>query len=148
VPHHRVTRGYRGLIPARVFALVGPFGLNRATAEQIVELKHLRSEAEQQVAATQHRLFGRVRATLEYARHVADLLSNDPPYPLLFGLTLEMLTPQQLQSALERMDAQQRESLKRHNPKLAQAITQQAQPTLLPWDTSLREVPALRSVLG
>jgi hypothetical protein len=102
------------------------------------------------LAHTEYGRHGRTRAALEYMQQVGTLLSGGPPCPLLFGMTLEWLTPQQMQAALERMAAQDPallETLRRENPRLAQELEQRAEPTLLDWDTGLAQVPQLAELL-
>lgn len=150
VPQHRVSKGYAAQVALRVHEDAGPLGLRRTTAALGEEIARLGAEADQMLAHTEYGRHGRTRAALEYMQQVGTLLSGGPPCPLLFGMTLEWLTPQQMQAALERMAAQDPallETLRRENPRLAQELEQRAEPTLLDWDTGLAQVPQLAELL-
>jgi tetratricopeptide (TPR) repeat protein len=150
VPQHRVSKGYAAQVALRVLEDAGPLGLRRTTAALGEEIARLGAEADQMLAHTEYGRHGRTRAALEYMQQVGTLLSGGPPCPLLFGMTLEWLTPQQMQAALERMAAQDPallETLRRENPRLAQELEQRAEPTLLDWDTGLAQVPQLAELL-
>ena len=147
VPQHRVSKGYAGQVALRVLEEVGPLGLGRATAALCAEIARLREDADRLLAGTEYGRHGRARAALEYLQGVVKLLAGEPPYPLLFGFTLEMLTPQQVRAALDRLDAATLHTLQRDNPQLAQELEQRAEPTLLAWDTGLAQVPYLAELL-
>lgn len=150
VPQHRVTKGYTGRIALRLLEGVGPLGLQRPDDALRDELARLHGEARQLLAGTEYGRHGRTRAALEYVSAVSRLLGSEPPYPLLLGMTLDWLTPQQVQATLDRLAAQdpaQLETLERENPQLAQELEQLVEPTLLAWDTSLAQVPQLAELL-
>lgn len=150
-PHHRVARGDVILLAAQVLEAAGPAGTNPIPAERRAAIAAACREMRNTVKDSELRLYGRTRAALEYAERVVQLADSPATYPLLFGVTPEFLTGEQMNGMARYIEAERPElwqELQRKNPELWKTILERSTPGWPAWNARLEDLPGVGTLVS
>ncbi|MCC7508307.1 MAG: tetratricopeptide repeat protein [Planctomycetes bacterium] len=147
---HFVTVALDVQLAALVLKHLGPAGLGAASRSAIADMEALARRMHSELEGSGFQRMPKVRAVLAAASDVTRMARLGPPAPLLMGVPLSMLTPQQQWTILEALKTGQPElwnDFEQGNPALlAAALARRAKPWL-PRDTPLAQVPGVAPLL-